>query len=143
MKLIEQLSDFQAWASTGPTASKIDLLDYVGFIATPDMLFAFGELFRPTLLLHDNNYFIASRFSEEAFKLWKEKLQDASEIQKVINHVHISTLLQQQTISDELAAESATLIATIWSSVFQDKGLVGLAFGETFGDAAVTLLRKT
>jgi hypothetical protein len=68
----------------------------------------------PELIQHDGLRFLSSRFSEETYEAWLQKDLTPKEIQKVINHIHISTLLQGQEVSDEAAAEAAKVIGIIW-----------------------------
>jgi hypothetical protein len=133
------LPDLARWRSSATGGKEITLLDYVGFVATPDLLFAFAELFRPALVLHAGVHFIRDRFDTKAFDDWRSRLGDLESVQKMMNHLHVSTILQGQSIPDDVAVWSARLIADIWSSVFSQLGLRGLAFGESLHDAAVTL----
>jgi len=136
--VVAGLPDLALWRSTAG-GKEISLLDYVGFVATPDLLFAFAELFRPALILHSGVYFIKDRFDAALFDEWKERLGDVRSVQKMMNHLHLSTLFQNQVISDDVAVWSSRVIADIWSSTFSHLGLEGLAFGESLHDAAVTL----
>jgi len=102
-------------------------------------LFAFAELLRPPLILHEGAYFIKDRFDAVLFDDWKQRLGDLEAVQKMMNHIHISTLFQNQEISSDVAVWSARVIADIWTSIFSHLGLQGLAFGESLQDAAVTL----
>src|ERR1700724_4310800 len=97
-EVIAELPDFTLWRSS--SGQDISLLDYVGFVATPDLLFAFAELFRPMLVLHEGAYFIKDRFDEQSFDSWRQRLNDIESVQKMMNHLHVSTLYQEQEISD-------------------------------------------
>jgi hypothetical protein len=101
------------------------------------------ELFHPSLLLHDGNYFLMSHFSPELYADWMKQLKDPIAVQKVLNHIHVSTLFQQQRVPDVVAAEAAKQIASIWSKIFLDRGLVAEASGESLHNAEVTLFRKS
>lgn len=59
-----QLGDFQAWSTSGPQPTTITLIDYVGFVATPDLCFGFAALFRPDLVVHQCLRFLGSGFSD-------------------------------------------------------------------------------
>jgi hypothetical protein len=141
--VLSQLSDFRAWSETGATAERISLLDYVGFVAKADTLFAFAELFFPETIVHEGLHFLASGFSTETYLAWVQQGKRPEEIQRVLNHVHISTLLQDQEISDEAALEAARAIAQVWNRTLGPDGMVAEAIGETFEDAAVTLHERT
>jgi len=139
--ILKKLSDFQQWRRS-PDGEGITLLDYVGFVATPDLFFAFDQLFHPDLLVHDGNYYLASHFEPEIYREWSERTNDVVEIQKVMNHVHISTVFQNQSMDDDVAIAIARKLEVHWSLVFRDNGLRGLAFGSAFDDAAVTLFNR-
>ena len=136
--VMSQLNDFRAWSATGAAPGPISLFDYVGFIATIDSLFGFAALFLPDLVVHDGLRFLASGFSGETYDAWVREGKTPHEIQRVMNHVHISTLLQQQEVSDEAAVEAARVIAEIWSRTLGTEGLIAEAVGTGFADAAIT-----
>src|SRR5688572_30229270 len=111
---MDSLSDVSAWRSTGPSggdASDFGLLSYLSCVATPDLLFAFAELLAPSLVEHEGSYFIAERFDERIYDDWRAKLGDPRDIERVINHIHISSLFQDQHVTDEMALAAANLIA--------------------------------
>jgi hypothetical protein len=139
--LLSLLNNLQSWRSTGPQNEDFGFLNYLSCVATPDLLFGFGELFRPQLVEHEGSLYISERFSAQAYQDWKQKLTVPSEIQKVMNHLHVADLFEGQEVSDELAIEAARLIATVWTRVFSAEGLVGVAFGSSFEDAEVTLYK--
>ena len=136
--LLSQLQDFQKWSATGAQAGDVSLLDYVGFIGTLDTLVAYAELFFPELVIHDNSRFLASGFSTELYATWAAKGLSSREIQRVMNHVHISTLMQHQYVSDEAAVECARILADLWNRTLGSEGLVAEALGTDLADAAVT-----
>ena len=135
----ELLPDLNAWRTRN--AADISLLDYVSFICTPDSFFAYAELFAPTLVNHAGEYFIASKFSVDSYDEWFTRLKDTRAVQRVMNHIHISTLFQQQFVPDQLAAAAASTLATIWSRQFASLDLVGKAAGTDLANAEVTLYR--
>jgi hypothetical protein len=139
---MSQLRDYQAWAAEGAAAGPFSLFDYVGCVATLDGLFAFAELFCPDLTQYAGLHFLASGFSSSTYEAWVRKGMAPREIQRVMNHVHVSALLQQQEVSDEAAVEVARAISEIWSRTLRTEGLVAEASGSTFDDAAVTFHAK-
>lgn len=136
--IFAQLEDMRAWAKSTPGADPISLLDYVGFIATLDNVFAFGELFCPELVVHENRKFLKSRFDERVYEEWRSQGKSGAEIQSVMNHLHVSWLIQEQAISDEAAVEAARVIAVVWSRTLAPEGLIVDRVGSDFSDAAVT-----
>lgn len=140
--LRDQLVDLRQWSSASGEDRDISLFDFAGLIGTPDILFAYAELFAPELIEHEGGVFVASRFSEEAFELWKKKGVEIGEIQRVMNHVHVSTLMQGQAVSDELAVEAANQIARMWNLTLISRKIFAESVGTNFIDASVTLYRK-
>jgi hypothetical protein len=136
--VLERLEDFRAWGRTGPAPGPITLLDYVGFVALPDSVFAFAELFFPELVEHEGRKFLASRFSSAAYDAWIEAGCSAEETQRVMNHLHGCWLIQSQPIDDEMALEIASAIASVWTRTLEPEGLTVEVEGTTFEDAAVT-----
>jgi hypothetical protein len=130
--------DFHAWSATGAASGPISLIDYVGFIATLDSLFAFAALFFPDLVVHDGLRFLASGFSSTTYEAWLKEGRSGHDIQRVLNHLHICSLLQQQEVSDEAAVEAARIIAEIWTRTLGPEGLTVVTSGSTLSDAAVT-----
>ena len=138
--LAEQLTDYQAWRRQAK--GDFDLIDYTGSVMTPDIYFATEELICPTLIVHDEIYFLKSHFDPAIYAQWKKKLSDTIEIQRIMNHLHICTLFQQAEMSDELAVELASRIAGLWSMFFLPLGLIGESLGTNFEDASITLVTK-
>ncbi len=141
---LDSLRDVSAWRSTGPPGgaeSAFGLLSYLSCVATPDLLFAFAELLAPDLIEHEGSYFIAERFDERSYDEWRTKLADGRDIERVLNHIHISSLFQDQDVTSETAMAAANLIAETWTRRFQPLGLIGVALGDSFDTAEVTLHR--
>lgn len=136
--VLSQLEDFRQWAEGGPRAEDVTLLDYVGFVATPDSLFAFAALFFPELAVYKGRRFLRAGFSVELYEAWANKGHTEEEIQRVLNHVHISTILQHGPISDVLACEAANTISQIWQRTLGPDGLTIEAVGSRYDDLAVT-----
>ncbi len=107
-------------------------------VATPDLLFGFAELFMPDLVVHEGLHFLANGFSAEVFEQWRRAGHGLRETQRVMNHVHVSTLLQQRLVSDELALTAARAVAAIWRRTLTPEGLIVEVLGADFWDAAVT-----
>lgn len=140
--VLSQLRDFLAWSKAGAAPGPISLFDYVGFIATLDSLFGFAELFCPALVIHEGFHFLSSGFSVDTYNAWVRQGRTPEEIQRVMNHVHMSTLLQNQEVGDEAALEAARVIAEIWARTLGPEGLVAEAIGDGFEDAAVTFYQR-
>lgn len=136
--IMAQLADFAAWSRSGPQPTTITLIDYVGFVATPDLFFGFAALFSPDLIVYQGVRFLASGFSKALYEQWRSKGLDSRDIQRVLNHVHISTLFQNQSISDETAVEAARILVSIWSRTLGPERLVAEAVGSGLEDAAAT-----
>jgi hypothetical protein len=118
------------------------LLDYAMCTATPDSLFALLEIVEPELVVHAGEHFIAHGFTPDLYDEWMERLSDRRAVQRVMNHLHISSILQNGRVTDRVARAAASAIARAWSTAFASLDLLGEAHGETYGDAEVTLVRR-
>jgi len=136
--ILPELKDYQAWRA-GKT--DFDLIDYAMCTGTPDALCSFFELTDPDLVVHEGEYFLAHQFKIEVYESWKERLKSIEEIQRVMNHVHVSSLLQGQEISDAVAKFVAEQLANAWRRAFADRGLTVEAYGTNLHDAQVTFFR--
>lgn len=136
--VLTQLTDLARWRDTGARPGTVSLLDYVGFVGTPDLLVAFAELFLPQLIEHDGSKFLAAGFQASTYDAWKKSGLSASDVQRVMNHLHVSTLIQNQDVSDTMAVEIARSIAIIWNRTLLPEKVQAEAVGTTFDDAAVT-----
>jgi hypothetical protein len=135
-EVLENLSEFQLWAAGKP---RFDLIDYAMCSATADLLCSFLELVEPQLIQHNGHYFIAHQFDTDTYETWKSTLSDSQAIQRVMNHIHISSLLQEQEVSDVVAVHIAQGLARCWSRAFGHLGLKAEAYGSSLEDAQVTL----
>ena len=135
---LDELREYSKWKSSS-SSGEFSLFDFICCVATPDLLFGFAEVFYPELVLHNGAYFIESRFDETTFEAWTKKGTELREIQRVMNHIHMSTLLQGQGVSPDVARAAAEAVASTWTRVFHDRDLVGEVIGEGLEDLAVTL----
>jgi hypothetical protein len=139
-EVLKMLHDFRSWNSGKDGSQPISIFDYLCFTATPDALFAFASLFFIELIKYEDVFFIKERFDERVYREWKKRLDNVVEIQRAINHIHISQIFQNQDVDDELAFEVANLIQKIWSRVFAGDGLIAEVHGETAQDISITLV---
>jgi hypothetical protein len=137
-EIVSSLTDFDAWRAG---SQHFDMIDYAMCVTTPDLLCMMLELADPELVLHDGDYFLAHHFDAAVHRQWCEQLRDSREVQRVMNHIHLSSLLQNTTVADHVAVHLANRLAALWSLVLRDKGLVAEAEGTGLTDAAVTFHR--
>lgn len=133
-----ELKDLLAWEEANPDSAPVSLLDYISLAGKLDYLFAYAELFMPTLVTHNGRRFIASKFSVEVYDDWVKTGASLRDIQCVMNHIHISSLAQDSTLSDQAAVEAASVIATIWKRTLGADGLTVVTEGSDAMDASVT-----
>lgn len=138
--VLDQLRDFKAWEKTGERTGDLTLLDYVGFVATPDLFFAFAELFWPQLIMHEGRAFLASGFKASTYDEWVRSGRSKEDIQRAMNHVHVLTLIQNSELDDDLAIAVARTIASIWNRTLSPAGLHAEVVGTNVDDIAVTLI---
>lgn len=137
--IVSELADVKGWAGERAVGTAFTLLDYVMCVGTPDLLFGFAELLSPELIVHEGLHCLASGFSAGTYGEWKRQGLSDEEIQRVMNHIHMSAIFQEQDISDRMAVAAAQCIARSWQRSFGVNGIDAVAVGTTFADAAVTL----
>jgi len=134
------LEDFQSWNEGRSGTDRLSLFDYATFQATPDLLLSFAALFFCELTEVDGHYFIAAKFDAAVYEDWKRKSPDHREIQRAMNNLFMSTLLQNAEVSDAQAKVCADVIAAAWNAVHGDRHVVAEVHGTTLEDLAVTLV---
>lgn len=137
---VRDLDDFQSWNEGKSSADRLSLFDYATFKATPDLILALAALFFCELVEVEGHYFIAEKFDASAYDDLKRKLEDGREIQRVMNNLYMSTLLQNAEVTDELAKVCAQVVAAAWTEVHGAKHVVAEVHGTTLEDLAVTLV---
>jgi hypothetical protein len=135
---LAKLKEFNKWCNGTPPGTRFTLLDFLGCVGTPDLLYAVAELFWPSLVEFGGRHFIAAHFSKELYRDWKTRLGSEREIQKIMNHIHMRAVLPDD-VDDDVAVDLAMMIAKFWSQVFAGLGIVAEASGEDAESAAVTL----
>lgn len=140
--VLNSLKEYSSWNEGKDVDDKITLFDFATFIATPDMLFAISELFNPELFWFDDCCFIKEKFSEEIYNLWKLKGLEKKDIEKVMNHIHITSILQDEELELNIAKNCAELIVRMWNKIFTSKEVVGVVIGTELNDLAVTITSK-
>jgi len=141
--ILRDLSDFASWNEGKSPDHRISLFDYACFNATPDSLLGIMELLHPSLIIYKNSHFLEAKFDEEVYGLWSEKGLDSVAIEKIMNHVHLTTIFQSQDIDYPLARFVAEKIVFFWSSGFQNIDVIGEVSGETIEGLAITLYTKS
>jgi len=134
------LEDFQSWNEGRSGADRLSLFDYSTFAATPDLLLAFAALFFCELTEVDGHYFIAEKFDAAVYADWQRRQPDAREIQRAMNNLYMSTLLQNAEVTDAQAKVCAQVIAAAWNEVHGAKHVVAEVHGTILDDLAVTLV---
>lgn len=134
--ILRRLEDYQAWANE--TIAPITLLDFVGFVGTPDLLLGYAALFNPELVEHEGLLFLAAGFSQETYDLWQREGRTGTEIQRVMNHIHLSTFMQDREVPDDVAVECARTLGRLWARTLGPRGVEVSIGGETLDEAYVT-----
>lgn len=137
--LYPYMDDFNAWRKG---AEDFDIIDYAMCVASPDLLALVLGLAEPEVVLHDGEYFLAHGFRADIYWQWLERLSDKREVQKVMNHIHLTSLLQEGRVPDDVASFIGQSLARIWSKTLRDKHLVAKMYGSGFDDVQVTFFRR-
>jgi hypothetical protein len=133
-----ELREYSSWNTGKLAEDRITLFDYSTFIATPDILFAMAELFDPKLYRFEGCYFIEEKFSEDIYLSWKLKGLGKREIEKVMNHIHITSILQDSDMSIALAKHCCELIVDMWNKIFRNNNITSEVLGSNLEDLSIT-----
>lgn len=136
---LRQLKGYEAWRRG---AEDYDLIDYLMCVGTADSLVAMLELIKPELIHIDGHLFFKHKFSKDVYRQWSKKLATTRDIQRVMNHIHVSSFVQGDEITNEVAVHIATKLAEIWSAIFAPLGLVAEAYGDDLETAQVALFQS-
>ena len=131
-----QLTRLDEWLGPDGKKSNLTLLDYVGFEATPEIFLAICELLNPSLIQVDGARFLSSRFEKEVFDEWQKLDYSMTQIQLAMNQIRARTIIQHDSISDDLARYLLEVIADFWSMTIT--GCVTEIRGTDFGDLSVS-----
>ena len=134
---LQSLSDFQSWKEGENDA--VTLLDYAAYTATPDQLFGYAAVFFREVIEVEGHHFFADAFDQSAYARAKRE-KPGREIQREMNQLPMSKLLQSADVDDGAARTCAQLVANAWNEVHGAKGLVAEVHGATLQDLSVTLV---
>jgi hypothetical protein len=132
------LTDFQSWKEG--ESGEVTLLDYAAYTATPDQLFGYAAVFFREVMEVDGHHYFVDAFDEKAYALLKARFPDGRDIQRALNALPMSRLLQDADIGDGAAVACAQLVASAWTEVHIRKGVTAEVHGTTLEDLSVTLV---
>lgn len=98
----------------------------INFEIHPDQAIALCRLLLPSFIEHEGCVFIEYQFKQKAYESWKENLTDRSQIESMINHVHVYDLFTSDAEITECSFEAfARVLANTWDialkSSFEDR----------------------
>ena len=108
--IFSRLADVRAWEG----GESLSPLDFVALEGKPSLLFAYASLLDPALEEVDGRFFLANRFSKENLTLWAAEGVVGADAQRVINHLHMTYLMQDDCEDQEVLDAAATIISRIW-----------------------------
>jgi hypothetical protein len=109
-----QLKRLDEWRDQSGATSSINLIDYVGFEASPEILIAIAFLLNPTIITYKGARFLEYRFDHSVCDEWLALGNPIRTVQEIMNQVRIRTLIQGEPISDEMAEFLARLVTDFW-----------------------------
>lgn len=109
--IFSRLADVRAWEAG---AKSVSPLDFVALEGKPSLLFAYASLLDPALEEVDGIFFLATGFSKELVTTWAEEGVVGANAQRVINHIHMTYLMQDDCQDQEVLDAAATIISSIW-----------------------------
>lgn len=135
--VIAELSLIQSKRADDP---RFDLFDCLRAEASPEVFLGAMALLRPSLVMHEGEWFLRDTFSHDAYAYWTAHGLPVRGIQCIMNRVELSDVLRDGA-TDSVALFLAEAIASFWSQAFAALGLVAVASGTSIEDADVTLFR--
>lgn len=88
--------------------------DFVFLAGNIELLISYSSLFDPVILEYKMGIYLADRFDEESYCLWAKEGYDEKEIQRVMNHLHMQSLSQDDSYSPRVMDFAANTLAGIW-----------------------------
>lgn len=141
-KAISKLTEYSSWNYGKAEADQITLFDFSTFIASPDLIFAMQALLSPDIIRHAECCFLEEKFDLEVFCLWQEKKLSKNQIEKVMNHIHMTRIIQDGCYDYEILKCCAEIICEFWNMKFKNEGLIAEYFGDDLDNLAITLSTK-
>lgn len=132
--ITQELEELASWRRANGDDG-ITLLDVLCFVATLDSLAAHLALFDPEIVIHRGVRFTSSHFDVSTCEAWLATGLTLPEVQRVMNHVHVSTIIQAGA-SDAACDWFATRLASVWRRTIP--GAVVTIDGQGYHEASVT-----
>lgn len=135
--ILRSLPDYSKWRKLN--GEQFSLADYAKCVSTPDILLGLFTLLQPKIVQHEGAYFLEP-FNIETYNEWRQQGISLTEIQKVMNHVHLINYMGEGEFDVEIVILIGEKIAQIWRALFRDLGITAECLvGETTEDVSVTL----
>ena len=91
-------------------------LAQINYERTPNEVMSIGRFLLPEFIEYQNGIFLKSQFSEAGFSEWIGKLRDISEVEKMLNHIHVYDVFgYAQDATDEEFLQVAKLLQRSWT----------------------------
>ncbi len=113
---LDKLPDFEKWRAIN--GESFSMFDYIFASSHVEIAIAYTKVFWPDFFEYKGGYFLKDIFDESIYQQWEEKLKgNISEIEKVINHLHIEDLFQDtESFSQQNILYLGSIIAEMWSA---------------------------
>jgi len=114
---------FQNWKNQWEKPEQMGSWSYISFNIHPDNLLIVGELFFPKMVEVEDYVFFEEKFDEASFQNWKTSMPGDTNLEKIINHIHIYDLFENcsDEIEEATFIEIANLLKTTWDNFFKIK----------------------
>lgn len=97
---IKSLKRFQNWMSKWNNPS-LGLWDYAAYNSNPDLLLSIISILYPNTIEYENCIILEKSFDKENFASWKKESYTNTQIECVLNHLHIYDLFNNQEEGEE------------------------------------------
>jgi hypothetical protein len=135
--IFSRLPDVRAWQREHRPLSP---LDFVALEGRPSLLFAYSSLLDPDLENVDGRFFLSNRFDRELLDNWEAKGVKGAEAQRVINHIHMSYLMQDECSDVEILDAAAVAVSNTWRKTLP-AGVTVEIIGAQTEDVSVTFFQ--
>lgn len=114
-------SAISKWAAGWQPAFQRPWLTFLDTETNYGSIFASARLLFPSLLMHEECIFLEMNFSESSYISFKDQGMSRTEIELVMNHVHVEELIHETADYSASDVESlAGIISEAWSLVFRN-----------------------
>ena len=134
--LAATLDEVQAWA--GQSGEVITALDFAQLAGSAGLLCAYAALLAPDLVEVEGRWFLRDKFSRANYDNWVRNLGDRAHVQMMMNHLHLSSFLQNGASDESIEMKAAEMLRAIWQKTLPASVTITLGSPDDFGGVSIT-----